>query len=208
MITSAVPLVPSLELDIIRAYLEGGDASHLEPLFDAMNIRVCVEVPRISIAVAQILLYDRQDELPQWGVAYADGDVVLAREPFEQACKGPAARLQPKLVCCINWADSGPGYSWPESYRVTSIPGFDKHIVAASRDSTDRWGCTDHALGFRDAVLAPEEAARQVVTQFWRGMYDEYGQAPWVRLFDEGLIDVAEADRWAASVWGARHRWE
>ena len=73
------------------------------------------------------------------------------------------ARLafNPQLVCTINWADSGPGYSWPESYHVTYLPGFDRFVMTASRDGPDAWGCVDQAIGVADGSLSPVEAARQ-----------------------------------------------
>jgi len=40
-------------------------------------------------------------------------------------------------VCCINWADSGPGYSWPESYYVTYIE------VEAERWAEEVWGADE-----------------------------------------------------------------
>jgi hypothetical protein len=66
-------------------------------------------------------------------------------------------------LLCINWADSGPGFSWPEAYHITRIPGFDQHIVTASRDSPDAWGCTDHAIGFCDANVPFKEAASEII---------------------------------------------
>ena len=80
------------------------------------------------------------------------------------------ARLafNPQLICTINWADSGPGFSWPESYHVTYLPGFDKFVVTASRDGPDAWGCDDHAIGVANGGLSPVDAAKEVVTEFWR----------------------------------------
>jgi hypothetical protein len=203
MTTSVVPLVPPAELDVIETYLTGADPTFLEPLFDDMQIPADVYVPRLRVAVAQILLNGLQGRLPQWGTVSSDGGVILGRHAFQRALEGPQARLEPELVCCINWADSGPGYSWPEAYHVTYIPGFEKYIVTASRDSTDSWGCTDQAIGFCDAGCALEDAAHDIITGYWREMFDKYDQGQWAYLFDEGLIDEDEAERWAEEVWGS-----
>lgn len=74
------------------------------------------------------------------GPRFRWGGGILGRKPFQRALEGPEARPEPELVCCINWADSGPGYSWPESYYVTYLPGLEKYIVTASLDSPDVWG--------------------------------------------------------------------
>jgi len=62
---SVLPLVPPAELDVIETYLTGADADFLEPLFDDMAIPGDASVPRIDIAVAQILLHGLQGGLPQ-----------------------------------------------------------------------------------------------------------------------------------------------
>ena len=92
--------------------------------------------------------------------------------------------------------------SWPESYYVTYIPGFDRHVVTASRDGDDAWSCVDHAIGFADGALSPEEAAHQVLTSFWRQQYEAWDQSRWAYLFAQGLIDTELASSWADEVWG------
>ena len=104
-------------------------------------------------------------------------------------------------LCTINWADSGPGFSWPESYHVTYLPGFDKFVITSSRDGPDAWGCSDHAIGVADGNLEPIEAAKEVITEFWRMQRNAWEQSRWAYLFDEGLIDEKTANVWADEVW-------
>ena len=61
-------------------------------------------------------------------------EVVLGRHAFGRA--EPAGRLAfvADFICNINWADSGPGMSWPEAYHVFRVPGFDRYVVTASRE--------------------------------------------------------------------------
>jgi len=109
--------------------------------------------------------------------------------------------FNPHLICTVNWADSGPGFSWPESYHVTYLPGFDAYVVTASRDGPDGWGCADHAIGVANGSLDPVDAAKEVVTEFWRMQLNSWEQPRWAYLFDEGLIDAKTSDAWAEEVW-------
>jgi hypothetical protein len=61
------------------------------------------------------------------------GTVNLNRKEYKRH-KDARLAFNPQLVCTINWADSGPGFSWPESYHVTYLPGFDKFVITASTD--------------------------------------------------------------------------
>ena len=93
------------------------------------------------------------------------------------------------------------GFSWPESYHVTYLPGFDKFVVTASRDGPDAWGCSDHAIGVADGDLSPVEAAKKVIVEFWGSQVSAWEQCRWAYLFGEGLIDSQTANAWADEVW-------
>jgi hypothetical protein len=110
-------------------------------------------------------------------------------------------KFDPRHICTVNWADSGPGFSWPEAYHLTYLPGFDKFVVTASRDGPDAWGCSDHAIGVADGGLDPVEAAKEVVIGQWRYQFDNWEQSRWAYLLGEGLIDKATASCWADEVW-------
>ena len=198
---NVVQLVPEDELRVLERYVLGGsEPADAGDFYDAIEVPDGTEAPRLNIAVAQILLHHIQDELPQWAIGSRDG-VLFNRSPHTRH-KDARLDFSPQLVCTINWADSGPGMSWPESYYVTYLPAFAKHVVTASRDGDDMWGCSDHAIGFASGELDPVEAAKEAIIEFWRGQFDRWYQSRWDGLFAGGLADDATASAWAVEVWG------
>ena len=196
-----IPLLAEADRRVLEAYFRGVADPSLDALFDAMGVPAEPYVPRLDVAVAQVLLESTQDELPQWGMVDEHDEVVLGRHAFGRA--EPAGRLSfaGDFVCCINWADSGPGMSWPEAYHVFRVPGFGRYVVTASRDSADACACTDNAIGHCAMDVAPQEAARKLVQAWWRMQVDGWDQPRWAYLFSTGLIDADEAGRWADEVW-------
>jgi hypothetical protein len=108
--------------------------------------------------------------------------------------------LSPKLICCINWADSGPGFSWPEAYHITYISDFKKYIVTSSRDGDDVYGCADHAIGWGELIEGELEIAKRCVMDHWSSL--NWEQERWAYVFDEGIIDSIIATEWANEIWG------
>ena len=190
------------ELDAIEAYLQGREPSDLGDLYEDLDVADEAEPSQLEIAVAQILLHGSQKRLPQWGCVNGDGKVVQGRKNLQRPQGAEPITLHPQLLLCVNWADSGPGFSWPEAYHITRIPGFDKYIFTASRDSPDAWGCTDHAIGFCDANVRIKDAASEIIIRYWLKQASGWDQARWAYIFDEGLISGKEADAWADEVWG------
>ncbi|MCX7298078.1 MAG: hypothetical protein NTU64_14690 [Hyphomicrobiales bacterium] len=129
------------------------------------------------------------------------GDTVNLNRKAHKRHKDARLAFNPQLVCTINWADSGPGFSWPESYHATYLPGFDKFVITASRDGPDAWGCDDHAIGVADGNLSPVEAAKEAIVEFWTMQVSAWDQCRWAYLFAQGLIDTKTADAWADQVW-------
>ena len=127
--------------------------------------------------------------------------MLLNRKEIQRHPQAVRLTLDPQLVCCINWADSGPGYSWPESYHVTYIPGLEKFIVTSSRDGADAFGCADHALGWGSAAEGELLVAKRIIQGFWEHQRNEWDQERWAYLFDEGLINKTTANSWAEAVW-------
>ncbi len=195
-------LISSYELDAVEAYLHGKEPSDLGDLYEDLDVPDEAEPSQLEIAVAQILLHRSQKRLPQWGCVNGDGKVVQGRKNLKRPQDAEPITLHPQLLLCINWADSGPGFSWPEAYHITRIPGFDQYIVTASRDSADAWGCADHAIGFCDANVPIKDAASEIIIKYWLKQSGGWDQARWAYLFDEGLISGKEADSWADEVWG------
>ena len=201
MSNNTIALIPQIELDLIEAYLSNEPVSAFDSYFSENNIPLDAMASPLQIAVARVLLNPIQASLPQWAAVRESGEVLLNRKEIQRHPQAVRLTLEPQLVCCINWADSGPGYSWPESYHVTYIPGLEKFIVTSSRDGADAFGCADHALGWGSAAEGELLVAKRIIQGFWEHQRNEWDQERWAYLFDEGLIDSATADAWAEEIW-------
>jgi hypothetical protein len=200
MSATIVRLLPVDEQALLEAYIEGtSERDDVDAFCDALEVPNDATLPRLGIAVAQILLSHVQGTLPQWASVRCE-TVYLNRKEHKRH-KDSRLAFNPQLVCTINWADSGPGFSWPESYHVTFLPGFNKFVITSSRDGPDAWGCADHAIGVANGNLSPIEAAKEVIIEFWRGQFQSWDQPRWAYLFDGGLIDEKTANVWADEVW-------
>ncbi len=201
MSNNTIALIPQIELDLIEAYLSNESAAAFNSYFSENNIPLDAMASPLQIAVARVLLNPIQASLPQWAAVRESGEVLLNRKEIQRHPQAVRLTLEPQLVCCINWADSGPGYSWPESYHVTYIPGLEKFIVTSSRDGADAFGCADHALGWGSAAEGELLVAKRIIQGFWEHQRNEWDQERWAYLFDDGLIDSATADAWAEEIW-------
>ena len=175
------------ELDIIRPIegLEGWDGNLGDPS---------------SNAVARLVLSNIQGRLPQWAAVYHDGKITLARK--RGTVRQHPISLMPQYLFTINWADSGPGYSWPEAYYATYLPYYDIYVVTLSQDSPDAYGYTDLAIGYFKPVESILEGAHRLITENWSCQLGEYDQSRWAYLFGTGLVDEEIAQRWSDEVWG------
>lgn len=169
---------------------------NLEP--DDLGLDLGLDLP-LSNAVARCVLVSIQAELPQWAVIDADHNITLGRNHWPQGTCG--AELAPVFLFEINWADSGPGFSWPEAYHAIPLPGFEVVVVTAAADSSDNYGYTELAIGWFPAHQPLEEGARAVILDWWRRV--RLPMARWVYLFDTGVIDDATACAWASELWDA-----
>ena len=201
MSNNTIALIPQIELDLIEAYLSNESVAAFNSYFSENNIPLDAMASPLQIAVARVLLSPIQASLPQWAAVRESGEVLLNRKEIQRHPQAVRLTLEPQLVCCINWADSGPGYSWPESYHVTYIPGLEKFIVTSSRDGADAFGCADHALGWGSAAEGELLVAKRIIQGFWEHQRNEWDQERWAYLFDDGLIDSATADAWAEEIW-------
>ena len=200
MTANILKLLPDEEVRILHTYIKGVTDLSLEKVYDTLRVPTEIEITRNEVAVAQILLSPIQEGLPNWGYVDDDGSEIISRLPQHRL---PDARLNfnPQHICTINWADSGPGFSWPEAYYITYLPSFNCHVVTASRDGTDAYGCTDHAIGFIEGASGSVEVAKQVIINSWINQRNTYDQERWAYLFNEGLIDNSTANAWADEVW-------
>ena len=201
MSNNTIALIPQIELDLIEAYLSNEPVSAFDSYFSENNIPLDAMASPLQIAVARVLLNPIQASLPQWAAVRESGEVLLNRKEIQRHAQAVRLTLEPQLVCCINWADSGPGYSWPESYHVTYIPGLEKFIVTSSRDGADAFGCADHALGWGSVAEGELLVAKRIIQGFWEHQRNEWDQERWAYLFDEGLINETTANSWAEEIW-------
>ena len=159
-------------------------------------------------AAAHILLESVEGKLPQWA-AVASPDAKEPRILFAREYRDPDGKplrkvsLASRSLFTINWADSGPGYSWPVEYRLQWVPLYERWVVTASADSPDAYGYCDFALGSfgRDEPL--EKSVGDIIKGDWTAQRSKYGQQRWAYLFGVGLISKKTADKWADQVWNA-----
>jgi hypothetical protein len=152
-------------------------------------------------AVARICLEPVAPELPQWA-SVSGGKVTLARQRRRRTALRSHRPRRPKYLFTINWADSGPGFSWPEKYYVARIPGYEVCIVTGSADSPDAHGYCDFALGWYAGGVSDVDKAGEIIRAWWAGQLMGHDQQRWAYLFGTGAVDEQTAERWADAVWG------
>ena len=158
----------------------------------------------LSNAVARICLSGIQENLPQWQATDDMGKITLSRK-ITSPLDMPPRILLPQFLFTINWADSGPGYSWPEAYYATRVPFFDATIVTLSHDTVDVYGYCDLAIGWLKKGHDSEAEIGGIIKRHWKHLFDEGGQQRWAYLFGTGMVDGNTAENWADEIW-ARDR--
>jgi hypothetical protein len=156
------------------------------------------EKEELAAEVGAIALATVQDRLLNFTSNGPEG-FRSARKP-----KVPQSRrvlVVPRYLFMIDWAMSAPGISWPEAYYVTFIPGFDRYVVTASRDSNDLYGCCDHAIGWFGDAVDPKAGGTAVVKAWWEMARDRQGHEGWFCFEDAGSISEAEAQALRENVW-------
>jgi hypothetical protein len=162
---------------------------------------------RIDAAAAYIVVERAEDRLPQWAGISNAGEVLLARKyRAKGGIPDRTVLLQPRHLFTINWADSGPGYSWPVAYYLTWLPQYDRYVVTASADSPDAFGYCDFALGEFGIKTPVKEGAKEIICSDWFDQMVDLDQQRWAYLFDTDLISEAEAEAWADEVWARARR--
>ena len=205
--TDAVDLFTSDEDAVLAQWFA------VKPPSKAQNINVDEAIARlgfaeqpgyrtlIDVAVANIVLTSVETRLPQW-IALRGDELILARK-YRDRAKAPNRRvlLQPVHLLTINWADSGPGFSWPVAYYVTWLPIYDRFVITASADSPDAFGYCDFALGSFGIETPIKKGSSAIIAADWNVQHEGWDQQRWAYLFDTGLITEEEADALANGVW-------
>jgi hypothetical protein len=159
-----------------------------------------------AAAVASIVLERIQGTLPQWASVklreneYEETVITLAREVKARHALR-TIELIPQYLLTINWADSGPGFSWPVDYNVAWVPIYDEYVVTQSADSPDAFGYCDFAIGHFPKTGDFVTAAANEIKGDWEWQRDQFCQDRWAYLFGSGLIDEATSLRLREEVW-------
>ena len=148
----------------------------------------------LDAAVAEILLQSLRDELPQWAIVQHD-QLVLGRKRTTPL----VSPFQPVHLFTINWANSGPGFSWPVAYHATMVVDFRRTVVTASADSEELYGFTDFAIGRFSADEDLLQGTHKVIVGHWSQAARD-GQSRWEQLFETGHVDADVAFVWADEV--------
>ena len=159
-----------------------------------------LNIPFDSIAIAKVLLKNIQNRLPNSGIVDEYGFVSLTRKIEKNNLSLSKIAFIPRLIFSINWADTAPGMSWPEEYRITYVPDYDEYFITASSDSEDYYhGISgDIVLGVsRDDV----EDIKSIITGHWNELKLEYEQLEFTNILQEGLINKDEINKWKKEVW-------
>ena len=155
--------------------------------------------------VATILLDTFQGHLPNF--RWHDQNKNLRSVRGKKSIKERKVQLLPLHLFTINWATSGPGIEWPESYSVTYAPSHDVRIITASSDSDDMWGCTDLAIGWCKPHRSPDFGVKKIIQTWWKNIHVSLGH-PWADVYSEGLVDADRAEKWAIEVYGSRANYD
>jgi hypothetical protein len=179
------------------------DEAATNELLQALDIQPDLggeEISKLAVAVARILLRDVAASLPQWSTMRDEVLIVARDNAWVQDVLRPLGIIPAELFE-INWADSGPGFSWPESYHACPVPGLDIIVVTASVDSPDMYGFTDWALGWFHCSENTVEASGHIIRAWWQYQVDSWDQQPWCYLFGTGLVSAGVAEDWRDGVW-------
>lgn len=142
-------------------------------------------------AVARISLAPIRSSLPVWG-GYSNGEVFHTRQKENSGVLPLRSfRSDPVLVLSINWADSGPGFSWPVYYYISWIPYYERYVVTASYDSDDVEGYLDVAIGDLPEGVEIEGDLKEVIINHWER--DAIYLQGWADCINEGIVK----DPWA-----------
>lgn len=154
------------------------------------------EIPN---AVARLVLQRVQDYLPAWGGANSKGEFVIARNYTRKEVA--LVSFQPQHLFTINWADSGPGFSWPEAYYLVWLPVFERYVVTASQDSPDCYGFEDIAIGWQFFDEDRVGLSKEIIQANWGAVHKPHLEEGWAYLFETGVVSQSEAEDWRDEIW-------
>jgi hypothetical protein len=152
--------------------------------------------------VAEISLFSVQNRLPKGLSINEDGTTVTGRKTWDCPVHRRTEVLSPIPLFEINWADS-PGWSWPETYYATLLPGYDVYAITLSQGSGDSYDYFDIAIGFIRADKVEQIAVKsaRVVQAWWKFQQKKWSQWPWIEVVTSGMVEPELAFRLRNEVW-------
>jgi len=160
----------------------------------------CEAYTLLDAWVGAFAVRDIQARLPNCGIGKSDGSFVLTR-PIDRRRRPKKVAGLARFLFRINWADSGPGMSWPADYHLVWLPGFERFVLTYSADSPDAFGYCDFALGWVQPESDWRAAVREMLVEDWRFQFNAWNQSPWAYVWGEGLIKEEEALAWRREAW-------
>ena len=145
----------------------------------------------IDNAVARIALAPVRKNLPIWGGLGKDGAFHSRQSENESILPERGYRSDPVHVLSINWASSGPSYSWPLKYYISWIPYYERYVVTVSYDSPEVEGYLDLAIGDLSEGASVEKELKSVIVRHWDR--DSMYLQGWEGVIDSGIVK----DPWA-----------
>jgi hypothetical protein len=145
----------------------------------------------IDNAVARIALAPVRKNLPTWGGLGKDGAFHSRQSENESILPERGYRSDPVHVLSINWASSGPSYSWPLKYYISWIPYYERYVVTVSYDSPEVEGYLDLAIGDLSEGASVEKDLKSVIVRHWDR--DSMYLQGWEGVIDPGIVK----DPWA-----------
>ena len=150
-------------------------------------------------AVARLALARIQECLPAWAGVNDSGHYFTSRQYTRSEIA--MVNYHPQHLFTINWADSGPGFSWPEAYYLVWLPVFERYVVTASQDSPDCYGFEDIAIGWQFFSDDRVAIAKEIILANWGSVHKPNYEEGWAYLFGTGLVSEDEANSWREEIW-------
>ena len=150
-------------------------------------------------AVARLALARIQDCLPAWAGVNDSGQCFTSRQYTRSEIA--MVNYHPQHLFTINWADSGPGFSWPEAYYLVWLPVFERYVVTASQDTPDCYGFEDIAIGWQFFDEDRVSITKEIILANWGSVHKPNSEEGWAYLFATGLVSESEAEAWRDAIW-------
>jgi hypothetical protein len=173
-----------------------------------MGFEVDTEYGRPSAAVAATLLNSIDGQLPNWCAGHEgpDGETEFQFAREHRPRRDSKLHLIPQFLAYINWADSGPGFSWPAAYHATWVPLYEVWVVTVSYDTPEVVGYASVAIGWFDGTGEMAQRALQVIRDDWTWQLNTVGVYRWAEVWDPGLFSIEQLESVADEVWADDHR--